>query len=149
MRRKCCLFILVLTVSVSALFSFDLGIIGGVNTDPTHFIIGFSGSAGLLFPMMSFEFEIYNVVKSDYKTMTGGIKFRPKLGKISPYGVIGFGTEYLKFNFKFSEYRGFSYIGGGLHFFMSDMFSVRCDVRFTHFSQRNDARISGGLFLHL
>lgn len=148
MKKKYCLVLLVSAVSFSTLFPFDLGIIGGFNTSPSHFVIGFSGSSGLLLPMVSFEFEIYNVVKSDYKTMTGGIKFRPKLGKISPYGAAGFGTEYLKFNFRFSEYRGFSYIGGGIHFFVTDLFSLRCDIRFTHFSERDDVRLSGGLFLH-
>lgn len=140
---------LLVVFSVSSLFSFDMGFFAGMNTKPSHFIYGFSGSSGFLLPMMNFEVEIYNISNSEYNAITGGIKFRPKLGKISPYGVIGFGTEYKKFNFKFSEYRGFSFIGGGIHFFMVDMFSFRCDIRFTNFSQRSDVRLSGGLFLHL
>ena len=81
--------------------------------------------------------------------ITAGIKFRPKFGKLAPYGIIGVGGEFEHLTFNFSKYDKFTFIGGGAHLFFSDMISIRTDIRFLNFSDSTRTRFSGGIFFHL
>jgi hypothetical protein len=114
---------------------------------------GISGGGGFFIPMVKFEVEYYKIndtVPPDSPhAMTFGIKFQPKFGKFSPYGIIGIGSEFEKLNFSFSKYEKFTFLGGGVHFFLMDIMSLRADIRFLNFSDRTKTRISGGIFVHI
>jgi hypothetical protein len=69
--------------------------------------------------------------------------------RLAPYGIIGVGCEYMRFNFRFSEYRWFTYIGGGVHFFLNDLISLRGDIRWQNFSDMNKTRLCAGIFVHI
>ncbi|MBU4408659.1 MAG: hypothetical protein KJ772_08155, partial [Proteobacteria bacterium] len=100
-------------------------------------------------PLLKFEFEGYRIGESGWNSLSAAVKFRPKFGRFAPYAVLGAGGEFEKLNFRFSEYRFYSMVGGGLHIFFTSMFSLRFDLRFLHFSDIDKTRISGGFFLHL
>jgi opacity protein-like surface antigen len=114
---------------------------------------GISGGGGFFIPMVKFEFEYYKVKDTEPpnnpSAMTVGIKFRPKFGKFSPYAIIGVGSEFDKLNFSFSKYERFTFLGGGVHFFLMDIMSLRADIRFLNFSDRTKTRFSGGLYIHI
>jgi hypothetical protein len=129
--------------------AYDLGIIGGISSKPNKLTIGFSGSMRLIVPGLKMEFELFKKIESTTKILSGGIKFNPKIGKISLYGILGVGTEFEKLNFQFSEYRAFTFMGFGVHLYLMDMMSLRGDMRFYNFSDINRNQFSLGLFLHL
>lgn len=117
------------------------------------FHYGIAGGTGMLVPMVKFEIEYYK--KKDAGTLgkpnalTLGIKFRPKFGKFAPYGIVGVGGEFDSFGLSFSEYNKFSFFGGGMHFFLNGMVSLRGDIRFLNFSDSTRTRFSAGVFIHI
>jgi len=134
------------------LFSFEAGLTIGTVTNPSRTNYGLSGGMGFLVPMVKFEIEIYR--KSDTEALdpknavTTGIKFRPRLGKFGPYAVIGIGTEFNSLGFDFDEYENFSFIGGGVHYYLAGIISLRADIRFLNYSGYNRTRFTAGLFFH-
>ncbi len=137
--------------SVSS-FAFEIGAIGGTITNPSHSVYGVSGGMGMLVPMIKFELELYRIHGAEFpefsNVITGAVKFRPKLGKFSPYAVLGAGAEFDSLGFDFDDYAKFTFIGGGVHYNITGMLSLRGDVRFMNYSGYNRTRISGGLFIH-
>lgn len=131
----------------------ELGVIGGNISNPSHLNYGLSGSFGFLIPMVKFEYEYTRKVDPAVlelpNTITGGIKFRPSFGRFMPYAVLGIGTEFRSFSFDFDEYESFTFIGGGIHYKIMALFSLRADIRFLNFSDYNRTRISAGIFFHI
>jgi hypothetical protein len=130
-------------------FALDLGLVAGSLNHPTGFTYGLSVGSGTILPMLKFEFEGCRISESGWDTLSAAVKFRPKFGIFAPYAVLGAGGEFAKLNFHFSEYRFYSFVGGGFHLFFTSMFSLRFDLRFLHFSDLDKTRISGGFFIHL
>ena len=147
MKKAIIITIIFFTVSIG-LYSFDIGVLGGNFSNPSHLTYGISGSTGLLVPMLKMELEYFRIQNTEVleypNVMTIGIQFRPKIGNLSPYAAVGVGSEFD--NFGFDE--KFTYIGGGVHLFVTGMFSIRGDIRFMNYSDYNRTRISGGIFLH-
>jgi len=137
---------LFLALNVSAL---EAGLVAGSITQPSSFFYGLSAGVGTLIPMAKFEFEGYRITEGGLNNLSAAIKLRPKIGNFAPYALIGAGAAFEKLNFRFSEYRFYTMLGGGLHIFFSSLFSLRFDLRFLHFSDVNSTRISGGVFFHL
>lgn len=137
---------LLLAVNVSAL---EAGFVAGSIRQPSSFCYGLSAGMGLIVPMLKLEFEGYRIKESGWNSLSAAVKFRPKFGRFAPYALLGAGSEFEKFNFRFSEYNFYTMIGGGIHIFFSSMFSLRFDLRSLHFSDFNQTRISGGVFIHL
>lgn len=127
----------------------ELGVIGGPMTNPQSFAYGFSVGSGMILPILKIEFEGFRVINETDNILTAGIKLRPKLGKIAPYGIIGAGVRFQRLNFDFNAYRFFTFFGGGLHFYVADMLSLRLDIRWLDHGEDNRFRFSVGLFLHL
>jgi hypothetical protein len=136
----------------TALYSFEIGLIGGRLTKPSHNLYGVSGGMGMFVPMLKLEVEIYRLSGVDYfeypNGVTIGIKFRPKLGKFSPYAVIGIGADFDTLGFQLDEYEKFTFIGGGVHFHVAGMLSLRGDVRFLNYTGYNRTRLTAGVFIH-
>lgn len=130
-------------------FALDAGLIAGSISQPSSFFYGLSAGSGTIVPLLKFEFEGYRIKESGWNSLSAAVKLRPKFGRFAPYAILGAGGEFEKLNFRFSEYRFYSMVGGGLHIFFTSMFSLRFDLRFLHFSDLNKTRISGGFFLHL
>ena len=99
--------------------------------------------------MTRLEFEGYRLSGMSMNALTAGIAFRPKLGKVAPYMILGAGAEFEKLNFHFSDYRAFTFLGGGCHLFLTPILSLRFDIRFTHSRDADGTRLSGGIFLHI
>lgn len=137
----------------TGLFSLELGVIGGNISNPSHLNYGLSTSLGFLVPLVKFEFEYTRKVETEGlefpNTFTGGIKFRPSFGRFMPYAVVGIGTEFRSFSLDFDEYESFTFIGGGIHYKMMAVFSIRADIRFLNFSGYNRTRLTAGLFFHI
>jgi len=137
-------------LSVS-LLGFEIGAFGGNITKPSHLTYGISAGTGLFVPMLKVEFEYFRIHNTELpelpNAMTLGIKFRPKLGNISPYGVVGIGSEFETFGFDLDE--KFTFIGGGIHLYLNGMVSFRADIRFLNYSGFNRTRFTGGVFLHI
>lgn len=151
--KRIALIVIVLAVLTGSLRAVELGVTAGTMGKNGAFHYGFAVGSGLFVPMLKLEIEYYKVKDADFLVEPGattvGIKFRPKMGKISPYGIVGVGSEFESFGFDFGDYDKFTFVGGGVHFYMMDMMSLRADVRFLHFSDRNVTRISAGIFFHL
>jgi hypothetical protein len=137
---------MLLAMKASAL---DVGFIAGSISQPASFFYGLSAGSGTIVPMIKFEFEGYRIKESGTNSLSAAVKFRPKFGSFAPYAFLGVGSEFAKLNFHFSDYRFYTMLGGGFHIFFSSMFSLRFDLRFLHFSDINQTRISGGVFIHL
>jgi hypothetical protein len=137
---------LLMALNASAL---DAGFIAGSISQPSSFFYGLSAGSGTIVPMLKFEFEGYKIKESGLNNLSAAVKFRPKFGSFSPYVFLGAGGEFAKLNFRFSEYRFYTMIGGGFHIFFSAMFSLRFDLRFLNFSDIDNTRVSGGVFIHL
>ncbi len=131
------------------LISYDLGFIVGTVNNPNTFLYGLSGSMRLIVPTLKVEFEIYSKTEYSNSTMSVVVKINPKFGKFSVYGILGAGTEYEDITFDFSEYNGFTFIGGGAHLYLIDIMSLRFDFRLLSFSTINRLRLSLGLFVHI
>lgn len=141
-------FILVILLTVNSI-AVEFGLIAAKNTEPSATTLGFSAGAGLFIPMVKFEFEMMKQTDISFKEMAVGVKIRKKVGSIAPYVVIGAGTRYEKFSITFSGYDYFTYIGGGLHYYILHLFSLRADVRYQSYSDVNNVRLSIGIFAHL
>jgi len=137
---------LLLALHASAL---DAGFIAGSISQPSSFLYGLSAGSGTIVPMVKFEFEGYKVKESGWNNLSAAVKFRPKFGSFAPYVFVGAGGEFAKLTFHFSEYGFYTMVGGGFHVFFSSMFSLRCDLRFLHFSDIDRTRVSGGIFIHI
>jgi len=137
----------------TGLFSMELGVIGGNISNPSHLNYGLSGSFGFLIPLVKFEFELTRQTNAEElefpNAVTGGIKFRPTFGRFMPYVVVGIGAEFKRFNLDRDEYDSFTFIGGGIHYKMMAVFSIRGDLRFFSFSGYNRTRLTAGLFFHI
>lgn len=133
-----------------SLYSFEVGIIGGTLTKPSHNLYGLSGSMGLFVPMLKLELEIWRYTSVDYPAYknggTLGVKFKPTLGKFSPYAVLGIGADFDTLGFQFDEYDKFTFIGGGVYLKLAAMISIRGDARFFNYTGYNRARVSAGVF---
>jgi len=125
---------LLLALNASAL---DAGLIAGSISQPASFFYGLSAGMGLIVPMFKMEFEGYKIKELGLNCLSAAVKFRPKFGSFAPYAVLGAGSEFEKLNFRFSEHKFYTMLGGGFHVFFSSMFSLRIDLRFLHFSDIN------------
>lgn len=136
-------------------FAFEVGLTIGSMSQSTdsglHY--GIAGGMGFLIPMIKFEIEIYKMKDKELydkpNAITAGVKFRPKLSRLTPYAIIGVGSEFEKLGFSFSEFKNFVFIGGGVHFYLARALSIRADLRFMNFSNTNKTRLSAGIFIHL
>ena len=149
MIKKGVVFIVLICFLPCFIHSFEFGVIAGVISKPSSFVYGLSGGMGFIVPMMKFEVELYKITDTPNDVLSGGIKFRPKLGKLSPYAVIGVGTEFVKFDFESKNYEWFTFIGGGIHLKITGPATVRFDIRYLNFSNLSKVRFSGGIFIHL
>jgi hypothetical protein len=137
---------LLLAVNASAL---EVGLIAGSSSQPESFLYGLSTGFGAIVPMLKFELEGYRLDGAGTNRLGAAVKFRPQFGKFAPYLLVGAGAEFEKINFDFSAYGFYTMMGGGLQILFSSLFSLRFDLRFLHFSDVNDTRISGGVFIHI
>ena len=137
---------MLLTLTVAAV---DAGFIAGSLNQPSNFFYGLSAGAGAIVPMVKFEFEGCRIKDAGLNSLSAAITLRPKFGSFAPYALLGVGSEFEKLNFRFSEYRFYTMLGGGFHIFFSSLFSLRFDLRFLNFSDVNKTRVSGGVFIHL
>jgi hypothetical protein len=136
--------------AAQTVWGINLGLIAGTINKPSQSFWGVSGQMGMIVPVLKLDFEwVRYSGDPDTNALTAGIMARPKLGKISPYGVVGVGTEFDVLSFHFSRYNSFSFWGGGVHLFLMDIMSLRVDGRFQHFTDRSRFRFSAGLFVHL
>lgn len=142
--------LLLAVLTSSHLSAINLGVIAGTASKPSQSFWGLSGQMGLIVPMLKLEFE-WMRYSADYaaNAMTASIMIRPKFGKLSPYGVLGVGTEFDTISFHFSRYNSFSILGFGAHLFLMDILSLRADLRFMTFSETSRFRVCAGLFVHL
>ncbi len=152
MIKKIFLVIFVFLVFTYGLFSFEAGITIGTISNPSRLNYGLSGGMGFLVPTVKFEMEIYRKADTAAPGMQNaaavGFKFRPKFGKFAPYAIVGLGTDFAGLSFDFDEYESFTFIGGGVHYYLADMISMRADIRFLNYSGFNRTRLTAGLFLH-
>lgn len=149
MNKKTIFLVGILFLSLNA-FALDLGLIAGsVSGQPSSFFYGLSAGSGTIVPMLKFEFEGWRIKETGWDALSAAVKFRPKFGVFAPYAVLGAGGIFEKLNFHFGDYRFYTFAGGGFHLFFASMFSLRFDLRFLHFSDLNQTRISGGFFIHL
>ena len=149
MIKKIFVIISVLFVLPVCVFSFELGLIGGTINKPTESIYGISGTSGFIIPLLKFEVEYYNLAKRKWEAVTGGVKLRKKFGKFAPYAVVGVGAEFPNLTFHTSQYETFLFVGGGVHYHFAGFFSLRADIRFQNFSEKNKTRLSVGIFAHI
>jgi len=102
--------------------------------------------------MVKVEVELYKKAESEEPEMpniiSAALKFRPKFGQFWPYGVVGVGAEFKRFNLDSDEHEGFTFVGGGVHYQMMAVVSLRADIRFLNFRDYNRTRISGGIFFN-
>ena len=158
-KKSVCCVCLILICSIG-LFSIEVGVNAGSISNPNHTTYGLSSAMGFLVPMIKFEVEYYKIsgIKAPTgstapiefpNSLTGGVKLRPRLGAFAPYVVVGVGAEFEHFDFHFSQYKKFSFVGGGVHFFVTGMISLRGDVRLLHFHGYNRTRYTAGVFLHI
>ena len=155
MSKKMALFTVAIIVCSYAvhLHAIEVGALAGNITNPSRLNYGFSVGMGFLAPMVKFEIEAYRLADTEAlelrNAITGGVKFRPRFGKFAPYAVVGFGAEFKRISLDFDKYESFTFLGGGLHIFVTGMISLRGDIRFLNYSGYNRTRLSAGLFLHL
>jgi hypothetical protein len=135
------------------LYSWELGLIGGNISNPSHLNYGLSSGFGFLIPLVKFEVELTrqtNIEDPGFpNAITGGIKFRPTFGRYMPYAVVGIGAEFKRFSLDHDKYDSFTFIGGGIHYKMMALFSIRADLRFLNFTGFNRTRLTAGLFFHI
>lgn len=152
MMKRITLTAVILVLCTYGLFSIEVGLIGGRVTNPSSNFYGLSGTMGFVIPMVKFEVELYKMSEVIFpgfeNAAVAAVKFRPKFGKISPYAAAGFGAEFDTVSFDSEEYDSFTFVGGGVHYYITGMISVRGDIRFLNFSGFNRTRISAGVFFH-
>ncbi len=128
----------------------NLGVIAGKTSKPSQSFWGLNGQMGLIVPTLKLEIEWMHYNADEVlNALMAGIMFRPKLGKLSPYGVLGVGSEFDTVSLKFSRYNSFAFFGFGCHLFLMEVMSLRVDCRFLNFSERKRFSLSAGLFVHL
>ena len=148
MSKRSVFLILCLLLAAEAT-ALEVGAIGGAIGRPASFFYGLSAGFGIIVPMVKLEFEGCRTDDAAVNSISAAAKFRPTFGKFAPYVLVGAGGNFEKLNFKFSEYRFYTMMGCGFHFLFSSRFSLRADLRFLHFVDINDTRISGGVFFHI
>jgi len=141
-----CLFLLIVS---NYAFPVEFGLLAGKNTAPSSTTFGFSAGMGFLVPMVKFEFEMMKQSEMEFKEFGVGVKVRKKIGSFAPYVVIGAGTKFNDFSVIFSGYDYFTYIGGGMHYYILHLFSLRFDLRYQSYSEANNIRLSVGIFAHI
>lgn len=133
----------------SLVHAVDLGIMGGKINHPSSLNYGLSLGFEMPIPFVHLEFDWIKNTKDNRKFLTGAVTIRPKLSKLVPFGCLGVGTEYDKLNFKFSQYKAFTFFGGGLYLYMNEIMSLRLDFRYLNRSDQHRIRWTFGLFFHL
>lgn len=149
MIKRILIFTTIFLIFSAAVFSAELGLIFGSINKPSEAIYGFSAGSGMLVPLLKFEVEYYNLADRKYEALTLGVKLRKRFRKIAPYGVIGVGTEVEYFTFDVDEFDSFLFVGGGIHYYIAGIFSIRADLRFQNFKDISKTRFSVGIFAHL
>lgn len=150
MKFKSLIFCLVLSVLSSSIFSIEIGVLAGTTVKkPSINSYGLSASMGFFLPLVKFDVEFTKIADTKYKSLAAGIKFRPKFGRFALFVIIGAGTEFTKFDFDFSEYNGFLFLGGGGYIFFNEFISLRLGMRSLSFSKDTRTRIAAGLFIHI
>lgn len=129
--------------------AFELGLAAGSISKPASLGYGLSFSSGAFVPLVFLEFEGWRIDEGGLKQLSAGVKLRPKLGSFSPYAIVGAGSEFRTLSLRFSEQDFFTFVGGGLHLYLSGMLSLRGDLRLQHLPYGNRFRASAGLFIHL
>lgn len=147
--KKFLIIIIVILLSISFVYSVEIGLIMGNTNRDTGLNIGLSIGMGMLIPMLKVEYELLKNPNVDNKTVTTGIKLKPKFGTFSPYALIGVGTDFEKFSLEFKSYNTFSFYGGGLYIYFGKIFSIRFDLRFLNYKTINKTRVSGGIFINI
>ena len=142
-------FLVFLSICSLSVHSFELGLIGGTQSNPSNTVYGLSMGSGFLIPMVKLEIEGVKLGNSGYKMLSGGIKFRPRLGIFSPYAIVGAGSEFESFSFQFSQYNNFTFFGVGAHVHLLYLVSLRGDIRFYNYPDYNRTRFTAGIFVHL
>jgi hypothetical protein len=148
MNKRFILSVFILLFSLN-LLSVELGLIGGKMSNPSEFNYGLSGGFGLFIPFLKMELEFGPLSESELNVLTAALKIRHKFGKLAPFAAVGVGTQFEKLGFDFDQYEFFTSIGGGVHLYFASLFSVRVDIRFQNFSDRNRIRFGAGIFFHL
>ncbi len=141
-----CLFLLIIS---NYAFSVEFGLLAGRNTTSSKTTLGFSAGMGFFIPMVKFEFEMMKQSEAEFKEFGVGVKIRKKIGNFAPYVVIGAGTKFNDFSIIFSGYDYFTYIGGGMHYYIFYIFSLRFDLRYQSYNDKNNIRLSVGIFAHI
>lgn len=149
MRKKLFVLAIICVGLVGNMLAVELGLIGGTISNPSEAFYGISGGSGFLFPMVKLEVEYWKLNDTGFKAISGAVKFRPRFGAFSPYAVLGLGSEFDTFDFSFSDYDNFSFLGAGLYFHFAQVLSLRVDIRFLNYSAYNRTRFSGGIFVQL
>jgi hypothetical protein len=129
--------------------AFELGLAAGSISRPAGLCYGLSFSSGAFVPLVFLEFEGWRLDEGGLKQLSAGVKVRPKLGSFSPYAIVGAGSEFRTLSLRFSEQDFFTFVGGGLHLYLSGMLSLRGDLRLQRLPSGNRFRASAGLFIHL
>ncbi len=149
-RIKQLLRIMLLMILLSfSLHAVDFGFIAGKNSKPSASTWGISAGSGFFVPLVKLEFELLNQKDLGLKDVSVGLKVRKKIGKFAPYAVIGAGAKFETFSITFKDYDYFTFIGGGTHFYIMDLFSLRFDLRYQSYSEINNVRLSAGVFVHI
>jgi hypothetical protein len=149
MIKKILIFVSVLFIFSTSVFSIEMGLILGSIDNPREGIYGFSAGSGMLIPLVKFEIEYYNLADRRFEAVTIGLKIRKKFRKIAPYAVLGVGSEFKNLTFDIDKFETFFFIGGGFHFYISSFLSLRADLRFQNFKEISKTRISIGAFFSL
>jgi len=141
--------LLALLLLAAAAPALDLGAIAGSQSDANGFVFGLSLGSGTVVPLLKLEFEGMRLPDAGGNALSAALKLRPKFGAFAPYAVLGAGAEFARLNLHFGDYGFYTFIGGGFHYFLAAMFSLRADIRFLNLPAGGKTRLSGGLFLHL
>lgn len=131
------------------LSALNLGLHCGVIGKPATITYGLSLETGLLIPFCKLEFEGAKRIDTEEKHISAAILFNPRFRTIRPYISFGLGTEFKRLDLHFNRYRGFSFFGGGVHFYFSELLSLRFDLRRLNYGDLSRLRLSAGLFAHL
>ena len=145
-------FILILTILLLAttfIHSSELGFVIGNMNRKTGLTLGLSVGMGMLLPMLKVEYELMKNPDLGNKSITTGIKLKPKFGNFSPYCLVGIGTDFEKFSLQFSSYDTFSFYGAGIYLYFGKIFSIRFDLRFFDYKYVNKTRLTGGIFINI
>lgn len=149
MIKKIFLLTLILSLFTVAVSPLEVGIIGGSINHPSETVYGFSAGGGFMVPLLKFEVEYYNLTDRKWEALTVGVKLRKRIRNIAPYAILGAGSEFENLTFRFSDFDYFLFVGGGIHFYVGGLLSVRADLRFQNLSDQTKTRFTVGLFFHL